>query len=78
MDWTIFWTIFWTNFLTIFWTIFFTIFLDNFEGGSTPLVLRKGRMKYISTKGGVGGGVLLLREGCETDYYYAGRDGRWL
>ena len=32
----------------------------------------------ISSKGGVGGGVLLLREGCETDYYYAGRDGRWL
>ena len=30
-------------------------------------------MKAISTKGGVGGGVLLLREGCETDYYYAGR-----
>ena len=27
-------------------------------------------MKSISTKGGVGGGVLILREGCETDYYY--------
>ena len=35
-------------------------------------------MKSISTKGGVGGEVLLLREGCETDYYYAGRGGRWL
>ena len=30
-------------------------------------------MKSISTKGGVGGGVLLLRKGCETDYHYAGR-----
>ena len=30
-------------------------------------------MKSISTKGGVGGGVLLLREGCETDNYYSGR-----
>ena len=28
-------------------------------------------MKSISTKGGVRGGVLLLREGRETDYYYA-------
>ena len=35
-------------------------------------------MKSISTKGGMGGEVLLLREGCETDYYYAGRGGRRL
>ena len=35
-------------------------------------------MKSISTKGGVGGGVLLFRERCETDYYYGGRGGRWL
>ena len=35
-------------------------------------------MKSISTKGGVGDGLLLLREGCETDNYYAGRGGRWL
>ena len=33
-------------------------------------------MKSISTKRRVGGGVLLLREGCETDYYYAERGGR--
>ena len=32
-------------------------------------------MKSISTEGGVGGRVLLLREGYETDYYYAGRVG---
>ena len=35
-------------------------------------------MKSISTKGRVEGGVLLIREGCETYYYYAGRGGRWL
>ena len=35
-------------------------------------------MKSISTRGGVGGRVLLLRERCETDYHYAGRGGRWL
>ena len=35
-------------------------------------------MKSISIKGRAGGGVLLLREGCETDYYYAERGGRWL
>ena len=36
-------------------------------------------MKSISTEGGVGGRVLLLREGWEMDYYYAGRveSGRW-
>ena len=28
-------------------------------------------MKYISTEGGVGGRVLLLREGREKDYFYA-------
>ena len=32
-------------------------------------------MKSISTEGGVGGRVLLLREGFEKDYYYAGRVG---
>ena len=35
-------------------------------------------MKSISTKGGVGGGVLLLGEGCEMDNYYAGKGERWL
>ena len=35
-------------------------------------------MKSISTEGGVGDRVLLPREGRETDYYYAGRGGRWL
>ena len=35
-------------------------------------------MKSINTKGGVGGGVLLPREGCETDNYDAGRGERWL
>ena len=35
-------------------------------------------MKSVSIEGRVGGRVLLLREGCETDYYYAGRGGRWL
>ena len=35
-------------------------------------------MKSISIEGEVGARVLLLREGCETDYYYAGRGGRWL
>ena len=32
-------------------------------------------MKFISSEGGVGGRVLLLREGCETDYNYKGRVG---
>ena len=35
-------------------------------------------MKSISTEGGVGGRVLLLREGCETDYYYPERSERRL
>ena len=35
-------------------------------------------MKSFSTEGGVGDRVLLPREGRETDYYYAGRGGRWL
>ena len=35
-------------------------------------------MKSISTEGGVGGRVLLLRDGCETDYSYAGKGGKWL
>ena len=33
-------------------------------------------MKSISAKGGVGGRVLLPREGREKDYYYAGRGER--
>ena len=41
------------------WTIFWTIL----KGRSTPLVLREGGMKSISAKGGVGGRVLLPREG---------------
>ena len=35
-------------------------------------------MQSISTEGGVGGRMLLLREGSETDNYYAGRGGMWL
>ena len=35
-------------------------------------------MQSISTEGGVGGKELLVREGCETDYYYARRGGKWL
>ena len=35
-------------------------------------------MQSISAEGGVGGRVLLLWEGLETEYYYAGRGGRWL
>ena len=35
-------------------------------------------MKSISTEGGVGGRVLLTREGRKKDYFYAGRGGRWL
>ena len=45
---------------TIYWTIFWTIFWTILEGEHT-----------IITEGGVGGRVLLLREGCETDYYYS-------
>ena len=59
------WTIFWTIFWTISWTIFF---LDHFIGGEHTII----------TEGGVRGRVLLLRDGCETDYSYAGRGGRWL
>ena len=44
-------------------------------GESTPLVLREGGKQSLSTEGGVGGRVLSLREGWETDYYYAGRVG---
>ena len=58
MDWAIFWTIFSS------WPFY--------RGESTPLVFREGWMQSISTEGGVGGKVLLVREGCETDYYYAG------
>ena len=71
MDWAIFWTIFWTFFF--FWTI-----LEGGEGGAHHYYRGRGGMKSISSEGGVGGRVLLLREGCETDYYYAGRGGRWL
>ena len=35
-------------------------------------------MKSFSTEGGVGGRLLLLRDGCETDYSYSGMGGRWL
>ena len=35
-------------------------------------------MKSLSTEGGVGDRVLLPRVGRETDYYNAGRGGRWL
>ena len=49
---------------TTFWTTFWTIL--------------KGGRHTISTEGGVGGRVLLPREGRETDYYYTGRGGRWL
>ena len=36
-------------------------------------------MKSISAEGGGGGDrVFFPREGRETDYFYAGRGGRWL
>ena len=35
-------------------------------------------MKSISNEGEVGGRVLLVGDGCETDYSYAGGGGRWL
>ena len=60
------WTIFWTN----FWTIL--------EGGAHHYYWGRGGMKSISTEGGVEGRVLSLRDGCETDYSYAGKGGRWL
>ena len=51
-------------FLDHFWASFFRpVFLDHFKGGGTPLVLRGGGMKSISTEGGVGDRVLLPREG---------------
>ena len=35
-------------------------------------------MKSISAEGEVGGRVLLVGDGCEKDYSYPGRGGRWL
>ena len=35
-------------------------------------------MKSISTEGGWEVECHYYGKGCETDYYYAGRDGRWL
>ena len=52
-------------------------FLDHFLDYFFWTIL-KGGGHTISTEGGVGGGVLLLREGCETDNYYAGKGERWL
>ena len=47
---------------------FLDLFLDHFRGGKTHHYYRgRGGMKSISTEGGVGGRVLLLREGFETD-----------
>ena len=65
-----------------FGPFFGPVFLDHFfwtilKGGHT-ISTEGGGMKPISTEGGVGDRVLLPREGRETDYYYAGRGGRWL
>ena len=50
-------------------------FLDFFFFGT--ILEGGGRVEHtIITEGGVGGRVLLLREGCETYYYYKGRGGR--
>ena len=57
------------------WTIFWTILKGGGEEENTPLVPRRGGMKSISTEGGLGGRVLLLREGREKDYFYAGVGG---
>ena len=57
------------------WTIFLDHFLDHFLDYFWTIL--EGEHTII-TEGGVGGRVLLLREGCETDYYYAGKGGRWL
>ena len=45
------------------WTDFGPFFGPFYEGRSTLSVLREGGMQSISTEGGVGGRVLLLREG---------------
>ena len=50
-----------------FWTIFGTIFfLDHFIGGKHT----------ISSQGGVGCGLSVLREGWEAECYYSGRGER--
>ena len=49
---------------TIFWTIFGTIFFDHFiKGEAHHLYSGRGGMQSISTEGGLGGTVILLKEG---------------
>ena len=66
MDWTIFWTIFWTVFF--FGPFFFLdrFFFNHFIGGKHT----------ISTQGGVGCSLLVLREGWKAECYYSGRGER--
>ena len=63
MDWTIFGTIFWTIFFGPFFGLFFGPFFGSFYG-----------VKHtISTQGGVGCSLLVLREGWKAESYYSGR-----
>ena len=56
------------------WTIFWTIFLDCFFG---PFFGPFYRGKHtISTQGGVGCSLLVLREGWKAECYYSGRGER--
>ena len=69
MDWIVFLDLFLDQFFRPF------IFWDHFKGGGTPLVLRGGGMKSISTEGGVGDRVLLPREGDRRTITTQGRVG---
>ena len=65
MDWTIFGTIFWTIFFGPFFGLFFGPFFGSFYG-----------VKHtISTQGGVGCSLLVLRGG-KAECYYSGRGKR--
>ena len=60
------WTIFWTTFLNLF---FLVHFLDHFIGGEEDHQKSgRGWMQFNSTLGGVGGRLLLLREGWKMSY----------
>ena len=66
MDWTIPWTNFLDNFLDHVLDHFLDHFSDHFIGGKHT----------ISTQGGVGCSLLVLREGWEAECYYSGRGER--